>query len=272
MYAASPLSSRLPTWSGLYFPRPDRKLWLANWEESTLQSTRWLQMRNNWKCFHLICVEQRGRYRRCRTVLNILSLFPRRNKVKKRVSVHLSSSRQPACYVAGLDALTSWLMAAVRGSTFFSARPSSPSSICQWRSTPCEGKLSNGGKQGSMLLHSVPKQKGTNRSLQGRDGTDVLFCSRTCDKKGTHCELHPESTFCSCSVVHKQVLLLFFSHCWGLRRSLSHSTDNHKRGWSPWFLSFLQSPDFTFGNYGGPESSQHCNLRKHMQKDRTQAN
>lgn len=54
------------------------------------------EMGNNWKCFHLICVEQRGRQSRCRTFLNILSLFPRRNKVKKRASVHLSSSRQPA--------------------------------------------------------------------------------------------------------------------------------------------------------------------------------
>ena len=37
------------------------------------------------------------------------------------------------------------------------------------------------------------------------------------------------------------------------------------------FLEFKDEVAVTLQNYGGPESSTHCNLRKHMQVDKTQA-
>lgn len=101
--------------------------------------------------------------------LNMQSVFLWQNKVKKLVSIHLSSSRQSACYTAGLDALTSWLMAMVCGLNF-SPSPSSPFSVCQLQSAHYEVKLANGANTAMWCSwgrgpHSPPTQMNSNISL-----------------------------------------------------------------------------------------------------------
>lgn len=125
-------------------------------------------------------------------------------------------------------------MAVVWGSKSFSPRPSSPSSICQRRSTHYEGKLSSGGKQGGVLLHSAATQKGSDRSshqvVQGM--VAMYFVAQGPASSNGHivsCVLNQPSASFQC---HTNKFCYFSFHFVG---------DRGPR-------LFILSPDFTFGN------------------------